>query len=384
MRLVLSLLLLGCGEVKGSLPDGPPGGNDEGTGVPACGDGIRQPGEVCYKAPFTIQATDAAYDAQFADMDSDGDLDVVFLISDQVQTHINASGVFAASAIAGATAFGPYMLAQDFDNDQNVDLAVAGLNVAGGSGVTMYKGDGTAHQTMAGSGSLGVTAAAIGRGDVKGKGTMLVTFDLRTVQLWAFETGLGIIEDGGAQVSNVVTGAVGKLDGDNFADIAVGRSNGIVVFRGGTSGLSPIISTPMVERTGALAIGDVTGDGIADIAYTQVDPSTDTSLVAMMPGAGAAAFLAPITIPAKGISMALQLADVDGDGKQDLVTGTGDTSWQLDVSLGTATGFAAPVALPISGPANQIHTGDYNKDEAPDLIVTNTGTQTITIFESNP
>ena len=108
MRLLLPLVLLGCGEVKGSLPDGPPGGNGEG-GTPACGDGIRQPGEVCYRTPFTIVATDAAYSAQFADMDSDGDLDVVFLISDQIQTHINANGVFSASAIAGATAFGPNM-----------------------------------------------------------------------------------------------------------------------------------------------------------------------------------------------------------------------------------------------------------------------------------
>ena len=253
--------------------------------------------------------------------------------------------------------------------------------MAGGFGVTMYKGDGTAHQTGAGSASLGVNAAAIGSGDVKGTGPLLVTFDARTVVLWSITTGLGLESDGGADVSQLVTGAVGKLDSDNFADIAVGRLNGIIVFRGGSAGLSPVITTPMVERTGALAIGDVNGDGVADLAYTQVDPASDSSLVGLMPGAGAAAFLAPITVPAMGVSQALQLADVDAMAsghhrrhRRHLVAARRPALHDRRVR---GTGSRCR-----SRPGQRNLHGRLQRGRGADLIVTNTGTQTITIFES--
>ncbi|MEJ7598302.1 MAG: VCBS repeat-containing protein [Kofleriaceae bacterium] len=387
MRLLIPLLLIGCGEVTGKLPDAPPGsGEDAADAAPlGCGDGIRTPGEVCYKPPVTIQTGVAAYDAQFADMDSDGDLDVVFTGGAVIRTHINSNGVFAPTSIAGAATTGPWTLAKDFNNDQKVDVAVAGATAAGGHVVSMYRGDGTAHQTPAGAFNLGIEAMAIGSGDVMGSGEMLVTFDARSVRIYVISTDLGIDTVDSDVFALMATGAVGKVDADNFADLVAGGGNGVVLFRGGTGGLSPLIETPMVNPAVAVAIGDINGDAMGDIAYTQVDPTNGMALLGMLPGAGSGAFLEPVTMPITGASPGLQLADVDGDGKQDLIAGTGiRTGVRIDVLLGTATGFAAPVSLPLTADTDYLHTGDYNKDQAPDIIVTNAKLQRITIFESNP
>jgi hypothetical protein len=381
MRLLWFVLLAGCGTVKNASPDAPPG-SDDAPIEPACGDGIRSPGEVCYKTPVTILATAAVYNAQLADMDSDGDLDVVFLLNNQIHTSINANGVFAATSIAGATAIGPHLLAADFDNDQKIDAATAGTSAAGGNAVGMFKGDGTAHQTAGGSATLGITAAGLARGNIKGSGELLVAFDIRTITLWTIGVGLALTDAGGASVPQLVAGTVGKIDSDTFDDIAVARGVGVTVYRGGAAGLSPPIATPVTLDAAAVAIGDVNGDGTADLAYTQVDPTA--TLLGLLPGAGAGAFFDPVTTPLAGVGRALALGDIDGDGKQDIVVGTGTSTYQLDVLLGTATGFATPVPLPIAGTADFLHTGDFNGDEQPDLIVTNTLAQTITVFESNP
>ena len=382
MRLLWFVLLVGCGTVKNTSPDAPPGGDDDAPVEPACGDGIRSPGEICYKTPVTIVATFIASDAQLADMDSDGDLDVVFLVNNQIHTSINANGVFAASTITGATAIGPHLLAADFDTDQKVDAATAGTSAAGGNAVAMFKGDGTAHQTAGGSATLGITAAGLGRGNVKGTGELLVVFDNRTVSLWTIGAGLSLTEAGGASVPQLVSGAVGKIDSDTFDDVAVARGVGVTVYRGGATGLSQPISTPVTLDAAAVAIGDVNGDGTADLAYTQVDPTA--TLLGLLPGAGAGAFFEPVTMALPGVGGALALGDIDGDLKQDIVVGTGTSTFQLDVLLGTATGFATPVPLPIAGGADFLHTGDFNGDEQPDLVVTNTQSHVITVFESNP
>ena len=141
----------------------------------------------------------------------------------------------------------------------------------------------------------------------------------------------------------------------------------------------------MVSRAVAVATGYINGDGIGDIAFTQVDPTNGIALLGMLPGAGSGAFLEPVTMPIEGASPGLQLADVDGDGQQDLIAGTGiRTGVKIDILLGTAGGFAAPVALPLTADTDYLHTGDFNKDEAPDIIVTSSKLQRITIFESNP
>lgn len=382
MRWPVFILLAGCGAVKSpDLPDASTSSdaaNSVDAAPPRCGDGIRTPGEVCFATPLTITSHDVAYSARFADMDRDGDQDIVYLIGDQIETQINANGTFAATAISGATAFGPSLVTLDYDADELDDLAVGGRNPAdtNQTGVTLFRSDGTGKQTVAGFGASPLEPVAVGVGNIKGTGDMLVSIDANNVVLYTISS-RGLLADGGTSVNAALHGAVGHVDDDAFADVVVGRTNGIVLYRGGAQGLSTIISTAVQTLVSAVAIGDVDGDGLADIAYVA------DGFLGYLPGAGAGAFFEPRMAPVSNPSEGFTLADVDGDGKHDLIVGNGSPN-QIEVRLGMTAGLAAPINLPIAGSADQITTGDYNGDGAPDLLVTSTYSQTITVFPSNP
>ena len=374
MRFISLLLLVGCGTVK-SPPDMPPGDDDP---APACGDGIRSPGEVCYK-PAVSLAADTPRKPQFADVDGDGDLDLVYLAYapnglDVIYTRINADGVFS-SAIAGASTVGVHALARDYDFDGYADVAVAGVDPAGSAAISMFKGDGTAHQTAGGSSALTFDPAGVAMGDVKGTGDLLVVFDTRTIILYTVAGDMTIAVDDRAPMPQLASGTVGELDGDGYLDLVAATYDGVLVVRGGAT-LSPIITTPMTTLPQSIAVGDINGDGLGDVAYT----APDSNVLAMMPGAGSGAFLAPVPTELAGPLFGIALGDVDGDGYLDMITGGG----ALQVVLSGETGLAAPVTIPSTVFASSIEAGDFNGDDAPDLLVSSSTDGKIDVYESNP
>jgi hypothetical protein len=354
----------------------PPGDDDP---APVCGDGIRSPGEVCYK-PAVSLAADTPRNPQFADVDGDGDLDLVYLAydpngNDVIFTRINADGVFA-SAIAGASTVGAHALARDYDFDGYADVAVAGIDPNGTAAITMFKGDGTAHHTAGGSSTLSFDPAGVAMGEFKGTGELLAVFDTRTIILFSVAGDMTIAVDDRAPMPQLASGAVGELDGDGYADLIAATNDGVLVVRGGETGLSPIISTPMTTLPQAIAVGDINGDGLGDVAYA----ASDSSVLAMMPGVGSGAFLAPVTTQLAGPLFGLALADVDGDGYLDMIAGGG----ALEVVLSGEAGLAAPVTIPSTVFASSIQVGDFNGDEAPDLLVSSSTDGKIEVYESNP
>ncbi|HEY5935191.1 MAG TPA: VCBS repeat-containing protein [Kofleriaceae bacterium] len=374
MRFISLLLLVGCGTVK-SPPDMPPGDDDP---TPACGDGIRSPGEVCYK-PAVSLAADTPRKPQFADVDGDGDLDLVYLGydpngNDVIYTRINADGVFS-SAIAGASTVGVHALARDYDSDGYADVAVAGVDANGTAAISMFKGDGTAHHTAGGSSALTFDPAGVAMGDVKGTGDLLVVFDTRTIILFTVAGDMTIAVDDRAAMPQLASGTVGELDGDGYMDLIAATYDGVLVVRGGDT-LSPIITTPMMTLPQAIAVGDVTGDGLGDVAYA----TPESNVVGVMPGAGSGAFLEPLTAELADGVFGLELADVDGDGFLDVIAGGN----ALQVVLASDTGLAAPVTLPNTVFASSIQAGDFNGDDAPDLLVSSSTDGKIDVYESNP
>ncbi len=360
-----------------SPPDDLPPGDDDP--VATCGDGIRSPGEVCYK-PAVSLAADTPRRPQFADVDGDGDLDLVYLAFDPngidvIYTRINADGVFS-SAIRGASTVGAHALVRDYDFDGYADVAVAGIDPNGTAAITMFKGDGTAHQTAGGSATLTFDPAGVAMGDVKGTGDLLVVFDTRTILLYAVAGDMTIAFDDSAPMPQLASGTVGELDGDGYVDLIAATYDGVLVVRGGQTGLSPIITTPMTTLPQSIAVGDINGDGLGDVAYT----TPDSDILDMMPGAGSGAFLPPRSTQLAGPLFGLELADVDGDGYLDMIAGGGS----LQITLSGEAGLRAPVTIPSTVFASSIHVGDFNGDEAPDLLVSSSTDGKIDVYESNP
>ena len=130
----------------------------------------------------------------------------------------------------------------------------------------------------------------------------------------------------------------------------------------------------------ALALADVNGDGRLDV-ITANSVSNTVGVLAGLPGGS----LGPVTLYAVGagsVPNAVVLADVNEDGRLDIVTANYGTN-SVGVLLGVAGGSFGPVATygvgVGSGPYG-VAVGDVNNDGHPDIVSANYGSHTIGVL----
>ncbi|WP_328946658.1 VCBS repeat-containing protein [Streptomyces sp. NBC_00250] len=166
----------------------------------------------------------------------------------------------------------------------------------------------------------------------------------------------------------------GDVNGDGKLDVVTvnnGTSDISVLLGDGKGRLGPATRfADGVSLGGAIALGDVSGDGKPDVAVAHMDRTITVFL-----GDGAGAFGAPVTHPVGGRALAgVAIADVDTDGKPDLVTDNGPDD-QPTVLLGDGTGAfrnASPLYVTASGVNSAYAVGDLNADGRPDLAAAST------------
>lgn len=150
---------------------------------------------------------------------------------------------------------------------------------------------------------------------------------------------------------------------DSMASVDIDvQSNGIPYERGVLVDGGPAIS---------LVTGDLDGDGKIDLAAIDTDTH---SVIAMLDRSTPGNYQFDVQRFEGGhVPQSLVLADVDGDGKLDIVTAAG-TDGIVVMRNTTANGtlaFDAPILLP-AGDAVSVTTGDIDQDGRPDLISTDT------------
>ncbi|MGW2179517.1 VCBS repeat-containing protein [Streptomyces sp. NPDC001732] len=140
----------------------------------------------------------------------------------------------------------------------------------------------------------------------------------------------------GDQVDGTGDLDVGDVDGDGFADIAVGDAR-----RGGHVLHGPIGRTGKWSRVGSftvdgtavldtseIAIGDVTGDGVGDLVILGFGPDDPWQQHTYLLKGSRTGFAAPVEIKdAAGAGVggvSVGIADLDKDGHGDIVIGRGD------------------------------------------------------------
>jgi hypothetical protein len=134
---------------------------------------------------------------------------------------------------------------------------------------------------------------------------------------------------------------------------------------------------------------DVNGDGKPDlIAANDGDSTVSVLLNATAPGATALIFAAQQTFAtgnAGSAPFSLVAADVNGDGKSDLIAAnyaSGAVSVLLNATMPGATtaGFATQHAFATGIAPKSVVTADVDGDGKPDLIAANAGATTVSVL----
>ncbi|HEX9824750.1 MAG TPA: VCBS repeat-containing protein, partial [Actinomycetota bacterium] len=165
---------------------------------------------------------------------------------------------------------------------------------------------------------------------------------------------------------------VGDLDGDGKADvIRANESYGLTVFfgKGGTP-----LTVPLAQPATDVFVHDATGDGKADLLALE----TTSSVVEVLEGDGAGGFPGqrPIRATMPGHYL-LERGDFNGDGKPDLLTapwwayldGIGQ-GLKARTLLGDGNGGLTPSAtLDIEGAVSGVGVADVNGDGKQDVVM---------------
>ena len=366
------------------------------------------------QSPITFKNTQIAVDSGIlqvlaADVNADGDTDLIFLSGGKISVLIgNGDGTFAAPVATTAVGYAT-MVAADFNRDGKIDVAALGAQ-----GSTTFidsfigHGDGTFSAPVRSPVPSPYSSAQglPGVGDVNGDGIP----DLIGPGVIAIGSGDGTFSQtitacsGAAGLAGTISdAAAGNFDGAGNLDLALVASqmsgaglfqievvNAIACFANGpgsfsagpnifnNSGLSPSYS-PVKYLAAA---GDFNGDHNADVLiYSAAQPPGVFSYSVIF-GNGNGGFQkavssGPYLSSGSGGNLYVSkpaVIDFNGDGKSDLVQ-IGGKGVEIFISNGDGT-FTTGAQISVQNPVS-IAVADFNNDGLPDLLVTGASTTSV-------
>jgi hypothetical protein len=179
--------------------------------------------------------------------------------------------------------------------------------------------------------------------------------------------------------------ALGDLNGDGAADVALTDNVGVKVLMhtgaaSSTTFAAPVAvftQSPNFNVTGGnlIAVGDVDGDGLNDLVITDPGPTGGTSpavYVLIQNPAGHGTFLAPVgyAIATQDRPQSILLRDLQGTGKLDIVIG-GQKSVTVLLHDPANAGKFLPANVYSAPGANETAIADINGDGKLDIVVSN-------------
>ena len=314
------------------------------------------------------------------DFDGDGKLDLAVQCDGQISIMLgNGNGT-----MQGARAFmnipnrpspatGEMIVAADFNHDGKTDLGIQEVTTNGVVfQVLLSNGDGTFRAPVTTQvfsdpkAPVGVDFAADLNGD---KAADLILH-------YGNAIGFMMATGSGSFTSLVVLGiqnvnavAIADLTGDGVLDVLASDASGnhqIIVGKGdGTFlGAYGAFSVATIGK-GSYVFGDFNGDGKLDIGFAASSASCPGCFYAAL-GNGNGSFQAPVKTTAR--NTALAAADFNDDGRTDIVQDAAELG-ALAVLFGTSNGTMTPSGLVnVGGVPTSIFTADLDADGKPDVI----------------
>ena len=351
--------------------------------APSAGAQLLGPG-----TSFSIGAGNGPLNATVADINEDGDLDLITanVTSNTVAVLLGGAGGAFGTAVtfpAGTpqvAAPARAVAAADFNADGDLDLATAN---ASGSVSVLAGEPGTAFgaPTVFSSGG-GLRSIAAGDFDGDGDPDLVVASEQgdavvvhRGVGGAAFATGPAI-----AVGDSPFSVAIADFDGDDDQDLAVANAgtDNVTVLRGGTATrFTAEGQFPAGDFPQAIATADFNRDGDPDLV-TANDLSDDVSVLLGGPGA---TFGPQTRYPVGNGTLSVAAGDLDDDGDPEIVAASQNPPVQAAVLRGgPGGGFGAPIPFPLSSTPNAVALADFDADGASDVLTVHPGGNTVGVL----
>ena len=173
--------------------------------------------------------------------------------------------------------------------------------------------------------------------------------------------------------------AVGDLNGDGKADLAVANasSGNVSILLGyGNGTFQSAANYAAGSSPSSLGFGDFNGDGKTDLAVA----NWGNNNVSVLLGNGDGTFQTPTNSPTGISPSALVVGDFNGDGKADLAI-TSASSGNVSVLLGNGNGtFQPAVSYAVGLVPLSLALGDFNGDGKADLVATNSESNSVSVL----
>ena len=216
----------------------------------------------------------------------------------------------------------------------------------------------------------------------------------------SFDTPESFLTSAGSNLRFLTTG---DLDGDGRNDIVVAGegANELYIFRNqGTPGVidnTTLAAPQTITMPGSpreVTLADLDNDGDLDIIASEWADDQITVLQNTSTTPGTITFNAPVTYTGFTAASGIKAADMDGDGKLDLLAAEGDASSPSDLYIlrNTYTGIGnftagsftsqAPISVTGLGSIRDIEFVDLTGDQLPELIMAGYNSNTLSVIEN--